>query len=161
MALTGGSSGLALAACLLATATAAAIGGLATVGGVRDWYPTLKKPAWNPPAWLFGPVWTLLYAMMGVAAWCVVRRDGVANSRLALLAYGGQLALNALWSILFFFLRSPLAALADIAALWTAILATAGLFHARDRLAGWLLAPYLLWVSFAAALNFALWRLNR
>lgn len=160
-ALRGRASLAALALSLAACFAAAAVGGMATSGGVRDWYPALAKPAWTPPAWLFGPVWTLLYTLMGIAAWRVVRRDGVAGARLPLLAHAGQLALNALWSILFFHFRSPLAALLDIVALLFAILATALLFHARDRAAGFLLLPYLLWTGFAAALNFEILRLNR
>lgn len=122
------------------------------------WYDALAKPSWNPPAWVFGPTWTILYALMALAAWkvwIVVRRID-----LALMVYGVQLVLNGLWSYLFFGLQRPDLALIDIAAMWLMILLTLVLFWRRDRLAGMLLVPYLLWVSFASALNFAIWQLN-
>lgn len=122
------------------------------------WYDALAKPSWNPPAWVFGPTWTILYALMALAAWkvwIVVRRID-----LALVVYGVQLVLNGLWSYLFFGLQRPDLALIDIAAMWLMILLTLVLFWRRDRLAGMLLVPYLLWVSFASALNFAIWQLN-
>ncbi len=153
-------SGIALALALAASFSAAAIGGLATADGVRTWYPTIAKPAWTPPAWLFGPVWTALYTLMGVAAWRVWRRDGLREARLPLAVFALQLVLNAAWSLLFFGWHRPGLAFAEILVLWAAILATTVLFSARDRLAAVLFLPYLAWVTFAAALNFALWRLN-
>jgi benzodiazapine receptor len=148
----------ALAAFLVACFLAALVGGRATVASVGSWYPTLVKPAWGPPSWLFGPVWTLLYAMMAVAAWLVWRHAGW---NAALLLFGVQLLLNVAWSFCFFAWRSPLAGLVDIVALWFAILATVLCFLRIDRVAGWLMIPYLAWVTFATALNFAIWRLNR
>ena len=143
-----------------ASFTAAAIGGTATSRAVRDWYPTLVKPAWNPPAWLFGPVWTVLYIAMAVAAWLVWRRVGWAGARLALTLFMVQLTLNAAWSIIFFGLRNPGAAFAEVVVLWAAILGTLVLFWQVSVPAGILFIPYLAWVSFATVLNFAIWRLN-
>jgi tryptophan-rich sensory protein len=151
---------IALLLFLLATLLTAAIGGLATASSVEDWYPGLIKPPWNPPAAIFGPVWTLLYAMMAVAAWQVWRRREAGDVRLALSLFGVQLALNALWSVLFFGLRQPGLAVAEIVLLWLAIAATIRAFHPFSRVAAWLLLPYLAWVSFAAVLNVTIWRLN-
>jgi tryptophan-rich sensory protein len=139
----------------------AGLGSVFTAGSVRDWYPALQKPSWNPPAWLFGPVWTVLYIMMAIAAWLIWQRQGLAGVSSALGLFGFQLILNALWSPLFFGLRSPLAGLMDIVPLWAAILATILSFWKISAVAGVLLIPYWLWVSFATALNFAIWRLNR
>lgn len=150
---------------LIALAVPLAVGGLAgyaTSSGVATWYPTLVKPWFNPPAWVFGPVWTLLYLMMGAAAFLVWRRgldaDGV---RIALAAFAVQLVLNGLWSLLFFGLRSPGPAFVDIFALWLAIGGTTVLFWRVVPAAGLLLLPYWAWVSFAAVLNGSLWSLNR
>ena len=145
---------------LAASFTAAAIGGVATGQSVRDWYPTLAKPVWNPPAWLFGPVWTVLYIAMAVAAWLVWRPAGWAGARLALTLFMVQLALNAAWSIIFFGLRNPGAAFAEVVVLWAAIVGTLVLFWQVSVPAGMLFIPYLAWVSFAAVLNFTVWRLN-
>lgn len=124
------------------------------------WYQELAKPAWTPPSWLFGPVWTVLYAMMAVAAWLVWRERGLAGAPWALSLFVVQLALNTLWSWLFFGMQRPGLAMVDIVALWIAILCTATAFGGTSRVAAVLLVPYLLWVSFAAALNFSIWRLN-
>jgi len=136
---------------------AASLGGLI---GPGEWYARLRKPSWNPPNWIFGPVWTTLYVMMAVAAWRVWRLDGDGGRRKALGLFLVQLALNAVWTPLFFGLKQPALAFADIVLLWFAIGATAVAFFRMDRVAGWLMVPYLVWVSFAAALNAALWRLN-
>lgn len=128
--------------------------------GPGEWYAALNKPAWNPPNWVFGPVWTLLYVLMAVAAWRVWRQGGWSVAP-ALSLFVFQLLLNGLWTWIFFGWRQPGWALVEIVALWLAILATAVAFWFKDRLAAALLAPYLAWVSFAAALNWALWRLNR
>ena len=136
------------------------IGGLATASSVTTWYPALAKPAWTPPGWLFGPVWTLLYVMMGIAAWLVWHRAEEGRARCPLLLFVLQLLLNACWSFLFFGLRSPGLALVDIALLWFAIAATLWAFARVQGWAALLLAPYLAWVSFAAALNLAIWRMN-
>jgi len=125
--------------------------------GPGDWYTELRKPSWNPPGWIFGPVWTFLYASMAVAAWRVWKAG---DARTALALYVVQLALNAAWSWLFFGLHRPGLAFVDILALWAAILATTLAFFPKDRAAGWLMVPYLAWVSFAAFLNFTLWRMN-
>ena len=125
-----------------------------------DWYAHLAKPAVNPPAWVFAPVWTLLYLVMGIAAWLVWRQRRVARTAPALALFLVQLALNAAWSWLFFGLRQLGWALVDLAALWLAIGATLLAFWAHRPLAGLLMVPYLLWISFAALLNFQLWRLN-
>ena len=146
-----------LAGFLVVTFGVATVGGIATSGSVRSWYPTLTKPAWNPPGWVFGPVWTALYAMMAVAAWLVWRQAGWGG---ALALFGMQLALNAAWSPLFFGLHRIDLALGDIVLMWAAIVATMVAFWKVTPAAGWLFVPYLLWVTFATALNFALWRLN-
>lgn len=137
----------------------AAAGGAVTATSVGTWYAGLAKPSFNPPDWVFGPVWTALYLMMAVAGWRVWRKRS-AGARLALGAWALQLALNLFSSLVFFGLRSIGAALAEIAVLLAAILATALLSWRIDRVAGALLVPYAAWVAFAALLNAALWRLN-
>jgi tryptophan-rich sensory protein len=139
---------------------AAAIGSLFTGASVGSWYQSLKRPAWTPPNWLFGPVWTLLYAMMAVAAWLVWRRAGLAAAALPIALFALQLAFNVGWSALFFGLHRPGPAFAEIVALWALILATLLTFWRVSAPAGALLVPYLLWVTFAACLNFAIWRMN-
>jgi tryptophan-rich sensory protein len=136
------------------------IGGLVTAESVGSWYRTLQKPSFNPPDWVFAPVWTLLYLLIAVAGWRVWRARGFAAARHAWAAYAVQLALNLAWSLLFFGGRTIGTALVDILLLLAAICANAVLFWRIDRLAGWLLAPYAAWVAFASVLNFALWRLN-
>ena len=157
---TGPAQWLALAAFVAATLAAGVVGSLVTKPSIPGWYASLQKPAWTPPNWLFGPAWTLLYLMMAVAAWLVWRERGFGGARLALALFAAQLVLNALWSILFFGLKSPGAALVEIAFLWAAILATAAGFWRVTHPAGWLLAPYLCWVTYAAFLNYAIWRRN-
>jgi tryptophan-rich sensory protein len=124
------------------------------------YYAELAKPAWSPPGWIFGPVWTMLYLAMAVAAWLVWRCGGWREQRGALGLYLVQLALNALWTPLFFGLRSPGLALVCIVLLLAAIILTCRSFFRVRRPAGWLLVPYLLWVGFATALNFSIWRLQ-
>ena len=136
-----------------------AIGGWVTAGSVSTWYPTLAKPGFNPPDWIFGPVWTALYALMAVAAWRVWRTLGTVRNR-ALVLYGVQLALNLLWSILFFGAHRAGWALIEITLLFAAIIATMIAFWRIDRPAGFCLLPYAAWVGFAALLNAAIWRLN-
>lgn len=121
------------------------------------WYAALNKPEWNPPSWIFGPVWTLLYLLMAVAAWLVWKRDGW---RWPLRLYFVQLALNAAWTPIFFGAHELGWAFAEIIALWVAILLTTLSFQCVSKTAGWMLVPYLAWVTFAAFLNFTLWRLN-
>ncbi|QDU61407.1 TspO/MBR family protein [Planctomycetes bacterium Pan216] len=139
---------------------AAGIGAMATYPGLTPWYAGLVKPSWTPPNWVFGPVWTLLYGMMAVAAWNVWRLEPTRLGRLPLLLFGSQLVLNTLWSVLFFGLRSPGLAAVDIMVLWGLIAATIGTFLRVSIPSGALLVPYLLWVSYAAALNIVIWRLN-
>lgn len=148
---------LALVGFLLASFAVAALGSATTVNSVREWYPTIAKPEWTPPSWLFGPVWTVLYVMMSVAAWLVWRRVGWGG---ALVWFAVQLALNATWSPVFFGMHKIGLALVNIVLLWLAIVGTTVAFWRVSPVAGWLFVPYLAWVSFAAALNFALWRMN-
>lgn len=124
-----------------------------------EYYRRLETPSWAPPPWIFGPVWTVLYASMGVAAWLVARRSGF-RSRGPLLLFGWQLVLNATWTPIFFGLRAPGLALVNIVLLWVAIAATLVAFLSRRTVAGVLLIPYLAWVTFASALNYAIWRRN-
>ena len=135
------------------------VGAIASIQA-KSFYGLLSQPVWAPPPWLFGPVWTVLYAMMAVAAWLVWRNRGIQANRNALILFLTQLAFNALWSWLFFAWRMGQAAFAEIVFLWVLIAATLALFWRARPLAGALLIPYLVWVSFAAALNYALWRLN-
>ena len=150
----------ALLIALLLCYGAAAVGGLLGAGAGGGWYADLAKPAWTPPSWVFGPVWSVLYGMMAVAAWLVWRQRPRRRGAAPLAAFAAQLAFNAAWSPLFFGLHRPGIAFADIVLLWLALVATVWLFLRRRALAGLLLVPYLLWVSFAAALNCAIWRLN-
>src|SRR5690606_31555325 len=144
---------------LLVTYAAAIVGAIASIHA-PEFYGTLTQPAWAPPSDVFGPVWTVLYLMMGVAAWFVWRERGFAPARLALSLYLVQLAVNALWSWLFFAWHLGAAAFADILLLWPLIVATLLAFWRRKPVAGMLPVPYLLWVSFAAVLNFTVWQLN-
>jgi tryptophan-rich sensory protein len=149
-------AGKALAGWLAASFAAAAVGAVAT-RQAPEFYAQLVRPDWAPPGWLFGPVWTVLYALMGIAAWRVWRKAGFGS---ALYLFLAQLALNALWSWLFFAWRLGAAAFAEVVVLWALIAATLAAFLRIDRLAGALLLPYLLWVSFACALTYAVWRAN-
>jgi benzodiazapine receptor len=151
---------LGLAFALVACYGLAAAGRLFTADSVQDWYPTLAKPPWNPPAWVFAPVWTVLYGMMAIAAWLVWLQRRKKPITAPIILFAAQLVFNAGWSPLFFGLHRLDIAFADIVLLWLALAATVLLFLRRRVVAGLLLVPYLLWVSFAAALNFAIWRLN-
>jgi len=144
---------------LAVTFAFAAIGALASVDAAT-FYEQLQRPSWAPPASLFGPVWTVLYAAMGVSAWLVWRERGFGGARLALGLFLVQLAVNGLWSWLFFEWRLGALALADVLLLWTLITLTIVLFYGINKLAAALLAPYLAWVTFASTLTFAVWRLN-
>jgi len=126
-----------------------------------EWYFQLQKPTWTPPGYLFGPVWSLLYLTMGVAAWLVWKRSGFAGARIALILFIAQLALNGMWSWMFFGLHKPGIAFAEILVLWGMILGTLIAFWQKSPPAGILLTPYLIWVSFAAVLNFSIWHLNK
>jgi tryptophan-rich sensory protein len=140
---------------------AAAVGAALTSTSVGDWYPTLAKPRWTPPAWLFGPVWTTLYLLMGIAAWLIWQRSGWSSGAWPLGLFAVQLLLNVFWSAIFFGLRSPGWAFAEILVLWLAILATVLSFWRRSVMAALLLLPYWTWTTFAAVLNFTIWRMNR
>ena len=144
---------------LAASLATGAIGALAT-RNAREFYAGLVKPEWAPPGWLFGPVWTVLYLLMGVAAWLVWRRAGWAGAGVALSLFLAQLICNALWSWVFFAWRRGAWALADIVLLVVLIVATLVAFARVDRLAALLLVPYLAWVLFATALTDAIWRAN-
>jgi tryptophan-rich sensory protein len=138
------------------------ISGLLTSGSIRGWYRTLERPDWNPPDWVFGPVWTTLYAMMGVALVKVVRTQAPSDQRTVALAFFAvQLALNFGWSWIFFVQHDLGLALAEIIALWLAIAATAAAFGRIQSTAGALLLPYLAWVTFASVLTATIWQLNR
>ena len=151
-----------LVLCVAACLAAGAIGSMFTRQAIPTWYATLEKPAFNPPNWVFAPVWTLLYILMGVAAFLVWRRGWENRQvKIALVAFLVQLILNASWSVVFFGLESPLYGLIVIAALWVAILFTTLSFYRISRVAGVLMLPYLLWVTFAAVLNESIWLLNR
>lgn len=147
--------------CLAACFGAAAVGGLGMAAGPGDWYRGIAKPSWTPPDAVFGPVWTVLYALMAVAAWRVWTRHGFAPARLPLSVFFAHLGINAAWTLLFFGMRSPGLALADILVLWILIVLLVRLFWSRSRLASLLLVPYLLWVTFAAVLNAAIYGMNR
>lgn len=165
----------ALPVALIIPLVAATIGSIATNRSRFGWYRRLRKPTWNPPEWVFGPVWTLLFTAMGVASWLVWRRgqrsseeETVQDQRTthaevqgALTFYGIQLALNTLWSVIFFGLRRLDLALVEIVPFWTTILLTLVRFYRIHPVAGLLLAPYQLWVTFAALLNARVWQLNR
>jgi benzodiazapine receptor len=151
---------LALALSFAACFAISALGGAITAGPVKTWYPLLAKPALTPPDLAFPIVWTALYALMAIAAWRVWRAAGFARARVALLLFALQLVLNLGWSWLFFGQQMIGWALAEIAVLWLAIAACIVTFTRHDRIAAWLLLPYLLWVSFAAYLSFAIWQLN-
>jgi tryptophan-rich sensory protein len=151
---------------LLCVTTCIGVGylsGMATQSSVTTWFPTLIKPSFNPPSWVFAPVWSLLYTMMGVAAGLVWNRIDYEKEAVkkALLFFVIQLALNALWSILFFGIRNPFLAFIEIILLWLMIYETYVQFGKIDKIAGYLFIPYILWVSFAAVLNGGIWWLNR
>lgn len=134
---------------------------LATATSVRDWYPTLRKPSWTPPSWLFGPAWTVLYILMAVAAWRVwMSAGGFSGAPVALTLFFIQLVFNFVWSFLFFGARNPRIAFIEVIGLVLSVLATLIAFAWHDAPAAWMFVPYLAWVTFAAALNLAIWRLN-
>jgi benzodiazapine receptor len=153
---------LALLVAIVIPQAVAGVSAWSTFGAVRDWYPSLVRPVIAPPSWVFGPVWTLLYLMMGIASWLVwERRERDPRARLALGLYAAQLLLNGLWSPVFFTLHRLSWAVVVIVALWALIAATLRAFWRVARPAGAMLIPYLLWVTFATALNVEFWRLNR
>ena len=136
------------------------VGSVFTVSSIDTWYVTLTQPSFAPPSWVFGPVWVMLYTLMGVAAYLVWRKRKNSTSRMALKVYGAQLVLNALWSIIFFGLHRPDVAFFEIVLLLGCIIWTTVLFWRVDPRASWLMMPYIAWVSFASMLNAAIWVLN-
>lgn len=150
---------LALVALVVATGAAAAMGSIASVSA-PEFYLALNRPTWAPPPWLFGPAWTVLYILMAIAAWIVVRVDEWPAAKPKMALYGVQLVANALWSWLFFGLHSGAAAFAEVLMLWLLIAATIVVFWRTHKLAGALLFPYIAWVSFATALTWAVWQAN-
>lgn len=148
-----------LLAWLLSCFAAAAIGAVAS-SEAGDFYEQLVRPAWAPPGWLFAPVWTVLYLLMGIAAWLVWRVHGFKEVKTALVLFIVQLGANALWTWVFFVWRQGALAFVEIIVLWCLIAATAVLFRRLNAVAAALLLPYLVWVTFASALTFATWRLN-
>jgi len=139
------------------------LSGMVTRESITTWYPTLVKPVFNPPNWLFAPVWTILYLMMGLAGglvWNKIESDEK-NVKLAFKYFIIQLALNAVWSFIFFYLHNPFLAFVEIILLWLMIYEVYNQFKRIDKNAGLLFIPYLLWVSFAGVLNFSIWWLNR
>ncbi len=153
-----GSTLVGIVVCQLAGAAGAALSN----DGIKHWYPTLRKPSFTPPSWVFGPVWTLLYGCMGVALSLVWRRrERAKRANLALLAFAAQLVVNVVWTFAFFGRRSTGAGVVVILPLWALIATTIVLFWPIAVLAAVLLIPYLLWVSFATALNLRVWQLNR
>jgi len=139
---------------------AGGLGSFFTANGVRDWYPRLRKPAGTPPSWIFGPVWTALYVLMAISAWLVWREYG-RGALPALLIFFAQLALNVAWSGIFFGSRMPGVAFLEIVILSLAIIFNCFIFYRLQPISALLLVPYLLWVGYAAYLNFGIWRLNR
>jgi translocator protein len=153
---------LKLAISILFCELAGILGSLFTVPSIPSWYSALQKAALNPPAWIFAPVWTALFALMGTAFYLIWIKNGnkkeIKNAR---TIFFGQLILNILWTIIFFGLHNPLLAFIEIVLLWFAILATIISFYKISKLAAYFLLPYILWVSFASYLNFSVWMLNR
>lgn len=139
---------------------AGGLGSVATTSEIDGWYRTISKPSWNPPDYVFGPVWTTLYVLMAVAAWLVWKGAGLKPAAVPLSLFGVQLLLNMAWSWIFFGLHQTGWAFAELVILWLAIVATTIAFFRHSMLAGCLLVPYLAWVSFAGVLNFAIWRMN-
>ncbi len=136
------------------------LGAIATTPEIQGWYQTLTKPTWNPPPWIFGPVWTTLYILMGIAVWRVCDLASWRDTRLAIAIFSIQLFLNLAWSWIFFRWHLVGWAFVDLLLLWIAIVISMILFAKHSRLSALLLLPYLIWVSFAGYLNFTIWNLN-
>jgi len=146
---------------IIISQAAGIIGSIFTSPAIPGWYASLNKPSFNPPGWVFGPVWIILYTMMGLAAWLVWQKWGESGlAKTAVILFFIHLVFNTLWSFLFFGLQNPLLAFIEIIILWAMILALIILYYQLDKRAAYLMIPYLLWVSFAALLNFSIWRLN-
>ncbi|MBK7304148.1 MAG: tryptophan-rich sensory protein [Saprospiraceae bacterium] len=146
---------------MVITMLVGATSGLLTIEGINEWYPFLLKPFFNPPNYIFGPVWTVLYLVMGISLFLIWDSDATKFRTRALAVFSAQLLLNFLWSFLFFYLRSPLLALIDIMLLWWLISTMISLFVKINKTAGYIQIPYLLWVSFATVLNASIWYLNK
>ncbi|PKR56092.1 TspO/MBR family protein [Thalassospira marina] len=154
----------ALIAFLVLCAIISSVSATVTATSVSDWYPTLSKPFFTPPDWLFGPVWTVIYALIAISGWRVWCKTGFlapTGGRQVFIVYGAQLVLNLFWSFLFFGAQSPLAGMVDIVPLLVLIIANILLFAPIDRIAAWMLAPYAFWVGYATLLNSAIWWMNR
>jgi translocator protein len=135
--------------------------GFFTATGVESWYQTINKPSWNPPGWIFGPVWTTLYVLMGIALFLVWKADASPElKKIAIILFAVQLALNFCWSFIFFYQQQPGWALVEIIVMWAFILFTIFAFAQVNKTAAWLLVPYISWVSFAVILNYTIWKLN-
>ena len=146
---------------IIVSELAGVIGSFFTMPSISGWYANLTKSALTPPSWVFGPVWTTLYALMGIAAFLVWKKGWDRRDvKIALGIFVGQLVLNTLWSIIFFGLYSPGSAFIEIVFLWLAIFVTIILFAQISKLAAWLFVPYIIWVSFAMYLNYSIWILN-
>lgn len=150
----------ALVAFLVACYAVSAVGTLSAVSAIPTWYVALNKPSFNPPNWIFGPVWTVLYTLMAIAAWLVWRTAPSPRRTAALVLFAIQLLLNFHWTPIFFYFHGIAFALVIILLLWLAILVTAIFFWPLSRPAAWMMLPYLAWVSFATALNYEIFRLN-
>ena len=139
-----------------------AVGSYFTIPEISGWYQTINKPSWNPPNWIFGPVWTTLYVLMGIALYLVWKTpNSIGNKTIAVSFFIIQLGLNFFWSVIFFSLHQPGWALVEIILLWIFILLTIFSFSSIHKTASWLLVPYVCWVSFAMILNYAIWQLNK
>jgi tryptophan-rich sensory protein len=145
---------------IAAVVVASLLGQLATYPNLAPWYAALAKPFFNPPNWVFGPVWTSLYLLMAFASWRILRRPPSPARRTALMLFFGQLSLNVAWSWMFFAAHNPLLGLINIVPQWLVIVAAIAAFARLDRLAAWCLAPLAVWVGYAAVLNAAIWWLN-
>lgn len=139
---------------------AGAVGSLATASNIPTWYAGITKPSFSPPNWVFGPVWTTLFILMGIGLYLVWQSPSQPTKTIAMVIFGVQLVLNVYWSYCFFALHNPGLAFAEIIVLWLAIAATMVFFYLVRPLAMYLLIPYIVWVSFAAFLNYSIWRLN-
>jgi len=155
------SNTLKLVIAILIPVAVGATAGFFTATGAGSWYQTIQKPTWNPPGWIFGPVWTTLYIMMGIALF-LVWKSGAAEGlkKTAITLFAIQLVLNFFWSFIFFKMEQPGWAFAEIIAMWVFILLTIFAFAKVNTTAAWLLVPYISWVSFASILNYTIWKLN-
>jgi len=152
---------LLLVGCIVVPFVIGGLGGWITTGSLTDWYSGLQKPSWNPPSAVFGPVWSFLYLLMGIALWRIMRMGwGTEGVQPAVIWFAVQLVLNFGWSLIFFGLRAPGPALIEILVLLAAVLITTRRFYVLEPAAGWLLVPYILWAAFATVLNGTIWRLN-